>query len=158
MLIGQTGYLDFAQFFFWCTPPSVLALSAGYGIISWIYRGKFCHLENREKQEGREEPGQPFDPWQTSKGVLAVGVLMILFLTSIPREYSAIGIAGVLLCSRKMKTRDITGLVDWHLITLFCALFIIIHGISESGYLDMVMDRLADMGLHLTSLPVLTGI
>ncbi|MFN2357839.1 MAG: anion transporter [Desulfotignum sp.] len=158
MLIGQTGYLDFAQFFFWCTPPSVLALGAGYGIILWMYRGRFYHLENREVQKGGEETGQPFDAWQTSKGILAVGVLMILFLTSIPREYSAIGIAGVLLCSRKMKTRDITGLVDWHLITLFCALFIIIHGISESGYLDMVIDSLADMGLHLTSLPVLTGI
>ncbi len=158
MLIGQTGHLDFAHFFFWCTPPSLLSLCAGYGIILWIYRGGFCHLENREGQEGREEPGQPFDPWQTSKGVLAVGVLMILFLTSIPREYSAIGIAGVLLCSRRMKTRDITKLVDWHLITLFCALFIIIHGISESGYLDVLMVSLADMGLHLTSLPVLTGI
>jgi Na+/H+ antiporter NhaD/arsenite permease-like protein len=157
MLIGQTGNLDFARFFFWCTPPSVLALAAAYGIILWIFRGQFYSMKNRPKTD-REEPGQPFDPWQTTKGLLAVGGLMILFFTPIPREYSAIGIAGVLLCSRKMKTRDITGLVDWHLITLFCALFIIIHGISESGYLDMVMARLAELGLHLTSLPVLTGV
>ena len=57
-----------------------------------------------------------------------------------------------------MKTRDIMGLVDWHLITLFCSLFIIIHGVSESGYLDIVMNRLSNMGMDLHNLPVLTGI
>ena len=37
-------------------------------------------------------------------------------------------------------------LVDWHLITLFCALFVIIHGVSQSGYLDIAMNRLSNMG------------
>ena len=50
------------------------------------------------------------------------------------------------------------GLVDWHLITLFCALFIIIHGVSQSGYLDNVMNRLSTMGMDLHHLPVLTGV
>jgi Na+/H+ antiporter NhaD/arsenite permease-like protein len=57
-----------------------------------------------------------------------------------------------------MKTRDIIGLVDWHLITLFCALFVIIHGVSQSGYLDIVMNRLSNMGMNLHNLPILTGI
>jgi len=57
-----------------------------------------------------------------------------------------------------MKTRDIIGLVDWHLITLFCALFVIIHGISQGDYLNLVMNRLADAGVDLRNLPVLTGI
>lgn len=157
MLIGQTGNLDFALFFFWCAPPSVLALAAAYGIILWMFRGRFQGLET-SPGTGPMDPGQPFDPWQTAKGVLAVGVLVLLFLTPVPREYAAMSIAGVLLCSRKMKTRAITGLVDWHLITLFCALFIIIHGISHSGYLERVMAGLTGMGLHLTRLPVLTGI
>jgi Na+/H+ antiporter NhaD/arsenite permease-like protein len=50
------------------------------------------------------------------------------------------------------------GLVDWHLITLFCALFIIIHGISQSGYLNIIINRLSDMGMNLHNLSVLTGI
>jgi Na+/H+ antiporter NhaD/arsenite permease-like protein len=57
-----------------------------------------------------------------------------------------------------MKTRDIMGLVDWHLITLFCALFVIIHGMADSGYLEWVMARLSDMGMHLSHLPVLAGV
>lgn len=50
-----------------------------------------------------------------------------------PREISAIAIAGVLLCSREMKTRDILGQVDWHLVTLFCALFVVIRGAEGTG-------------------------
>ena len=57
-----------------------------------------------------------------------------------------------------MRTRDILGLVDWHLITLFCALFVIIHGISQGDYLNFVMERLTGRGLDLHNLPVLTGI
>ncbi len=50
------------------------------------------------------------------------------------------------------------GLVDWHLITLFCSLFVMIHGISQSGYLKIVMARLAMIGMDLHNLPALTGI
>jgi len=157
MLIGQTGHLDFAHFFSWCAPPSLLALFVSYLIILWIYRKRMFD-PGRAASVEHDRMLQPFKRWQTSKGILAVLTLVVLFFTSIPREISAIGIAGVLLCSRRMKTRDITGLVDWHLITLFCALFVIIHGVSQSGYLDAVMNRLAGMGMDLHSLPVLTGI
>jgi Na+/H+ antiporter NhaD/arsenite permease-like protein len=156
MLIGQTGHLDFAKFFFWCSPPSLLALFASYLIIFWIYRKKIYDPDNIYIK--RKQPRQPFNKWQTSKGIFAVLILITLFFSSIPREFSAIGIAGVLLCSRKMKTRDIMGLVDWHLITLFCALFVIIHGLSQSDYPNIVMNRLSNMGMDLHNLPVLSGV
>jgi Na+/H+ antiporter NhaD/arsenite permease-like protein len=156
MLIGQTGHLGFAKFFFWCSPPSLLALFASYLIILWIYRQKI--YGHKKEIVEREQPRQPFSKWQTSKGIFAILILIALFFSSIPREFSAIGIAGLLLCSRKMKTRDIMGLVDWHLITLFCALFVIIHGVSQSGYLDIAMNRLSNMGMNLHNLPILTGI
>lgn len=157
MLIGQTGHLDFAKFFFWCSPPSLLALFAGYLIILWIYRKRIFD-QGKPAYIRRDQPMQAFNEWQTSKGIFAILILITLFFSSIPREISAIGIAGILLCSRKMKTRDIIGLVDWHLITLFCALFVIIHGISQGDYLNLVMNRLADAGVDLRNLPVLTGI
>ncbi len=156
MLIGQTGQLNFAQFFFWCSPPSFLALGAAYFIILLIYRQQIS-VVNEKKSMAHMSPGQPFDKWQTTKGIVAIIVLVLLFFYSIPREFSAIGIAGVLLCSRKMKTRDIMGLVDWHLITLFCALFVIIHGVARAGFLDIVMNQLSFMGMDLHNLPVLTG-
>ncbi|MDP2643537.1 MAG: SLC13 family permease, partial [Desulfobacterales bacterium] len=157
MLIGQVGNLDFAKFFFWCSPPSLIALCVGYLVILWIYRDRFYNPEGK-KSVGRGDPRPAFDRWQTSKGIFAVVILMVLFFSSLPREISAISIAGLLLCSRKMKTRDILVLVDWHLITLFCALFIVIHGISQGDYLNIIVDRLSRWGLGLQSLHVLAGI
>jgi Na+/H+ antiporter NhaD/arsenite permease-like protein len=170
MLIGQTGNLDFVAFFLWCAPPSLMALLAGYSMILLIYRAGFqCGNRDRSldgpfgdpvhgRSDGREVPGPVFDRWQTLKGMVALVMLVALFFTDVSREYSAIGIAGVLLCSRKMKTRDIMGLVDWHLITLFCALFVIIHGMADTGYLEGIMDRLAGLGMDLARLPVLTWV
>lgn len=157
ILIGQTGHLDFAKFFFWCAPPSLFALLVSYLIILWIYRKRIYDM-GQVLSINHNQSQQPFNKWQTLKGIFAVLMLIALFFSPIPREVSAISIAGVLLCSRKIKTRDITGLVDWHLITLFCALFIIIHGFSQSNYLEIVMNRLANLGMGLHNLFVLTGL
>ncbi|MBU1054120.1 MAG: anion transporter [Proteobacteria bacterium] len=157
ILIGQAGHLDFLEFFYWCAPPSLLALLVSYFIILLIYR-KRIYEPGKVISTSHNQSQQPFNKWQTTKGLFAVLVLIALFFSSIPREISAIGIAGVLLCSRKIKTREITGLVDWHLITLFCALFIIIQGVSQSGYIEIVMNKLAGIGMQMYNLPALTGL
>ena len=157
MLIGQVGGLDFAEFFLWCGPPTVLALLAGYFIILGVYRENIYSGHDYESVT-YEKTWPAFNTWQTAKGLAAVSILVGLFFTSIPREISAICIAGLLLCSRKMKTRDILGLIDWHLLTLFCSLFIIIHGISQGDLLSVAMARLSEAGIHLQDLFVLTGI
>jgi Na+/H+ antiporter NhaD/arsenite permease-like protein len=157
MLIGQVGQLDFNSFLLWCTPPSVIALFGSYLIILYIYRNSI-HTDAPRREFENKKLWPPFDRWQTAKGVVAVCVLIPLFFSSIPREVSAIAIAGVLLCSRKLKTRHILGLVDWHLITLFCALFVVIQGISCGDYLNIVVRELTQAGLNLHNLPILTGV
>ncbi len=157
MLIGQVGQLDFMDFLIWATPPSVAALSASYLIILCGYGRRMKSCE--ENKGDFLHPDWPeFDLWQTVKGLSAIVCLVGLFMTSIPREVSALVIAAVLLCSRKLETREILGLVDWHLITLFCSLFVIIHGISKEGMIDSVVRHLAYAGFDLPNLLVLTGV
>lgn len=156
MLLGQVGRLDFGSFFLWCAPPSVAALFTGYGTILLVYRTKLSQPSPGPHLPQREE-WPPFDRWQTSKGLLAVVALVALFFTPVPREVSALSIAGVLLCSRRQKTRAILGLVDWHLITLFCALFIIIRGILHAEMIPELVARLTAYGFDLTHLPLLAA-
>lgn len=157
MLIGQIGRLDFGYFSLWCSPPSILALAAAYLVILWHYHGRF---RSRAKAEAGEDdsPWPAFDRWQTAKGLMAVCLLVVLFFTAIPREISAIAVAGVLLCSRKMKTRAILLLIDWHLITLFCALFVIIHAVAGDNRLEQAMGLLSNAGFDLQHLGVLTAV
>jgi hypothetical protein len=55
--------------------------------------------------DGREVSVLVFDRWQILKGMVVVVMLVALFFTDIPREYSALSMAGVLLCCRKMTPR-----------------------------------------------------
>ena len=99
---------------------------------------------------------QPFNRWQSTKGLAAATVLVLFFFTGFPRELSALAVAGVLLCSRRMKSRQILTLVDWHLITLFCALFIVIEGISLQGVPDRALARMTEGGVSIQNLYILS--
>jgi Na+/H+ antiporter NhaD/arsenite permease-like protein len=153
MLIGQLGKLDFGHFFLWCAPPSLLSLAASYLIIVFLYRKKFTALIPAQADAGETWPA--FDRHQSSKGIAAVAVLIILFFTGIPREMSALVIAGLLLCSRRMQTRSLLGLVDWHLITLFCTLFIVIRGMEVAQVSEEIMRLIASASVDLQNLPAL---
>jgi Na+/H+ antiporter NhaD/arsenite permease-like protein len=156
MLIGQLGRLHFGRFLLWCGPPAVLALGAAYLIIRAIYKKDLGKTIAPDTAVGSSWPD--FDRHQSTKGIAAAAVLIVLFFTSVPREISAICIAGVLLCSRSMHTRSILGLVDWHLLTLFCALFIVIRGLEATGVPLMIVDSLRMHGVDIRNLFVLTVI
>jgi len=157
MLIGQVGRLHFGSFLLWCTPPALIALAGAYLILCRTYRDRFAVLSVPRSLEST--PAWPeFDRWQSAKGLIALLVLVGLFFTPIPRELSAITVAGILLCSRKMHSRRIMELVDWHLLTLFCALFIVVHGITSREIPGLLMEAMAGQGLTITNLFALTGI
>ncbi|OGL42690.1 MAG: anion transporter, partial [Candidatus Schekmanbacteria bacterium RBG_13_48_7] len=129
MLLGQIGNLSFRDFFVWCTPPSVISLFGSYLIISLIYQKSF-NKKYPVKSNGQIQSLPAFNYHQTLKGIVVTVIVIILFFLKFPREISAVALAGVLLCSRKMHTRTIMGLIDWHLIILFCSLFIVIQGLE----------------------------
>ena len=157
MLIGQVGRLSFQAFFLWAFIPSFISLVAAFGIII-IFYGQNLIVEKIEVMDENRLDWPQFNCWQTGKGLLAVAVLVGLYLTDIPRDLSTLTVAGSLLLSRKIKSREMMALVDWHLITLFCALFIIIHGISQAHLPEQVLKFLSQKGFELTQPVFLTGV
>ena len=157
MLIGQVGRLHFGGFLLWCGPPALLALSGAYLILCRVYKGRFTATSIPQTMDQPAEWPE-FDRLQTAKGLIALLALVGLFFTPIPRELSAITVAGILLCSRKMHSRQIMELVDWHLLTLFCSLFIVVHGITSREIPTLIIEALARQNIPLTNLFALTGI
>ncbi len=155
MLIGQVGRLAFGPFIFWSMPPVLAALAAAFGLLCWRYHRRF--VVPQAVSAVLDAPVlQPFNRWQSTKGLAAATVLVLFFFTGFPRELSALAVAGVLLCSRRMKSRQILTLVDWHLITLFCALFIVIEGISLQGVPDRALARMTEGGVSIQNLYILS--
>jgi Na+/H+ antiporter NhaD/arsenite permease-like protein len=148
MLIGQLAQLDFKRFFFWCAPPSFAGLLATWGLLLWLYRGRLrLPVEHPPGSESADGRWPPYNRRQTIKGLIAVTVVIGLLLTRFPREWSVLAVAAVLLLSRQMHTRSILGLVDWHLITLFASLFIVVRGLNASGWPERIMGHLETSGL-----------
>jgi Na+/H+ antiporter NhaD/arsenite permease-like protein len=147
MLIGQLGDLSFRGFLFWCAPPSLVCLFCTYGLLLLLFRKRMTAAVSHDPFS---EPDWPeFSPWQSAKGLIAVAVVVVLLLLNLPRELTVLTVAGALLLSRRMHTRSILGLVDWHLITLFCGLFIVVRGLNHTGVPAQALAWLGDHGLSL---------
>ena len=162
MLIGQMARLDFGRFLVWCALPVLLSMAAAYGILLWLYRNNLgaCPaapadvlpqpLNNGPQNEA------PGSMWQMRKGALVAGGVILLFFTGIPRELTALIAGGVLLCSRRMDTRRLLGLIDWSLILLFCGLFVVIAGMETTGLPERLLDGMERHGLSLANPYALT--
>lgn len=156
MLIGQVGRLHFGGFLLWCLVPSLVALLAAYGLLLLLYRGRW--RQDSESSSPTRDVWPAYDRRQSQKGLLVTALLVLAFFTDVPREVSALVAAGILLCSRRMQTRPMLALVDWHLITLFCGLFVVIKGLEVTGWPERIVSALDAHGIRIDNLYTLTGI
>jgi Na+/H+ antiporter NhaD/arsenite permease-like protein len=139
MLIGETLDLSFAGYLLDAGIPAAMGLVVVWAVVVWQTRGRF--------QGSYEAPvidAAPLDRWQSMKAILVLAILVLLFLAApIRRDVLALAAAGVLLSSRRMASRDILGLVDWHLLVLFIGLFVVNGALETSGGLDVMMKSVA---------------
>ena len=154
MLIGQTLDLSFAGYM---RDGGIPAL-AGLAVV-WL--GVWAPYRRRWAQSMAVPvvTTPAFDAWQTWKGLAVVAALLTAFIASPwPREQVALAGAGVLLASRRMASREMLSLVDWHLLVLFMALFVVNTSIAQSGLLGGLFMALRQAGLDLANPATLFGV
>ena len=145
MLIGQVLRLSFAGFLMDALVPALVGLLAVWLLIRLAVRGRWTSDEPAPSVEA-----SPLDAWQTAKGLIILGLLVLGFLFApVPREVLALGGAALLLMSRRMASRDLIGLVDWHLLVLFVGLFVVNHAVAEAGLAAQASSSLRAAGVDL---------
>jgi Na+/H+ antiporter NhaD/arsenite permease-like protein len=155
ILIGQRLGLSFSRYLLDAAAPAILGLAVTWWIVARVYRGRFTASERPAAPAAASTqigpiggPAPPWNAWQAAKGLLVTGVLLVLFLaTDWPREITALAGAGVLLCSRKLHSRRMLGLVDWQLLVLFAGLFVVNHALETTGAPEQAIAALADRGI-----------
>lgn len=149
MLIGQTLKLPFAGFLADALVPALVGLGAVWAVILFSVRRRW-ELETVGAPAATTVNGAPFDAWQTAKGLLVLSLLVLGFLFApVPREVLALAGAALLLTSRRMASRDLIGLVDWHLLVLFIGLFVVNHAVALEGLPARAGAALAGAGVDL---------
>jgi len=151
MLIGQVLRLSFAGFLADALVPALVGLGVVWLVIRLATRDRW---RSEAPEAALEEP--PLDRWQTAKGLAILALLVLGFLFApVPREVLALGGAALLLMSRRMASRDLIGLVDWHLLVLFIGLFVVNHAVAEAGLAARASNGLRSAGMDLADPRVL---
>ena len=147
MLIGETLRLPFAGYLLDGGPPAVIGLIVTWIVLRTQWSGRW---DVREISASRTVNDVPFDRLQTMKGIVLLVVVISTFLwTSWPRDIVALTAAGVLLLSRRMASREMVGIVDWHLLVLFVGLFVVNEAVERADLLDGVYTWLQSTGIDL---------
>jgi Na+/H+ antiporter NhaD/arsenite permease-like protein len=150
ILIGQAGGLDFWRYIAIALPPVLVSLAFVYGAVALTWRTSLTALGSASA----DEPAT-LDRFQTAKGLIAIVALIVLFLTPLPRELGALAVAGVLLLSRRLSSREMIGAVDWHLLLLFTCLFGVTAAFAKTGLAQEGLQGLAQAGFLPQSLSIM---
>lgn len=158
MLIAQVLRLPFFHYMIKALPIVVVSLIVAWAIIASRWRGKWLTEEDKSIVID-QSLFHPFDIWQTIKGLTIATAIMILFLVEWwPRELCALAAAGILLTSRRFRSYDILGLVDWQLLVLFISLFVINQALYSTGIPQKVVHNFAGIGIDLHNPDMLFGL
>lgn len=145
MLIGQVLGLSFPGYLADALAPATAGLAVVWLVIAGSFRGRWSAST---PVPALDTP--PFDLWQTLKGAAVLLGLVAAFLFSPwPREVAALAGAGLLLCSRRMRTNRVLALVDWPLLVLFTGLFVVNYCLAQAGLLARMTGGLAGLGVDL---------
>jgi Na+/H+ antiporter NhaD/arsenite permease-like protein len=156
ILIGQVGNLSFHSFLFACGVPAVVALLCVFGVVWLRWHDRIQDTVMAVTRDVPDAPRQGFDRNQTMKGLAALGMLLVLFATPLPRDIGGLVIAALLLANRKFTSRTIIAAVDWPLLLLFVCLFAITGTFADkTGVPAAVTAGLEAIGLAPDSLMVL---
>lgn len=154
MLIGESLELSFGGYLLDAVVPSMLGLVIIWAVIARAFRGTW-----RRAFTTPHLAPKPFNVWQTTKGLVLISVVMTLFLLGpFPRDHVALAAAGILLMSRRMASRELLGLVDWHLLVLFAGLFVVNETLRASGVLETMLAALHSVHIDLANPAWLFGI
>ena len=160
VLIGEMAHLSFGNYMLFAIVPVSISMFIAYFIILLIGRKHFT-LKVDENFVPPKEETTPLHTWRAIKGITAIIVIIILFFTPLPRYLVALVIAGLLLCSHKLESKDVLRLVDWQLLILFIALFVVVGAFHNIGLGETALQWFSSHGLELSNpytLTLATGI
>jgi len=142
ILIAQMGGLDFWRFLAACGVPALVAMAIVYAVVWLVWRER---LRLPATADGAGEPAA-LDRWQLGKAVAATVALLVLFASPLPEVTGVLLVAGAILVSRRLASRDMLGMVDWHLLVLFAGLFAVNRALHLTGIPAELVAQLSAAG------------
>ena len=152
MIIGSLSGIPYAQFTASLAPPALIGLTLTCGLIAWLHRDEFAGGARLDAQ-----PPQPrVHRAVMLRALFGTGVLVALFFTGQTPAKAAIVVAGLLLLTRRVRSKRIYAEIDWSLLLMFSGLFIIVAGAERVLLSDAAVAAVGR--LRLDRMPVLSAV
>jgi len=153
LMIAEFGNLDFIGFVLACAVPALLALGVVYVVIlrSPMMRGQTSSAGAGAIANTRstDQPVRLLDKTILTKAVLATIAVIAIFVFVEDRALWSLLVVGALLLSRRLSTDQVLGRVDWHLLALFCGLFIVTGAMAQNDVIaSLFRDVLITLQIH----------
>lgn len=156
ILIAQAGALPFWPFVLFCLPVAFASLLLIWGGMAVLWRGRWSLPSG--PVDAVQAPAVPLDRRGVTKAAAAAAALLLMLSLPVPQALGVTMVAGALLISRRLATRRTLLLVDWPLLVLFSALFIVTHAAQMTGVPSQVLQALGNAGLSLRDPWVLSAV
>jgi Na+/H+ antiporter NhaD/arsenite permease-like protein len=162
MLIGEMLRLPFLGYLREACLPVLAGLLALWALLAWPLRGASAVAPAQPlpsvPADGLDDD-PPLDRWQTAKGLIVAGALVVVFVWGgWPRDVAALVGAGLLLLSQRFHSSRVMSLIDWELLILFMGLFVVNAAFAHTGLAQRAVDALAARGVPLGEpLPLFAG-
>lgn len=130
MIIGVASGIKFLDFALSLAPIAILSLA-----VVWIVVIKFYPQEFAKRNNFKIQPTGvvPYYPALLIKCLITLGLLLLAFLLGAPVAESAFIAACALLVTRRIKPEKVFAEIDWGLLVLFAALFIVTGSLEANG-------------------------
>jgi Na+/H+ antiporter NhaD/arsenite permease-like protein len=129
MIIGTFSHLSYRQFAAALAPVAVIGLVIDYFVIVTIYRNQMTWRDHVPKIAARVRVFRPL----AIKSLIASVIMISLFFYGADVALVALGTAGAILITRRVKPKKVYREIDWELLMLFAGLFVILGAVEKSG-------------------------
>lgn len=155
MIIAERLGLSFNQFIIAAGLPAILSLPMIWGIVGWLYRGRWF-LENTPPKNSNDLAPKvsvaKLDVLETWKAAIVALVVIIAFVIDIlPRELVALAGSSILLVNRKIASKDVLKQVDGNLLLLIMGLFVVNQAVAMTGLPQTLLEDLCQAGININN-------
>jgi Na+/H+ antiporter NhaD/arsenite permease-like protein len=152
IMIGSFSHIPYIKFLLALGPIALVGLVITVAFIALFHRDEFADAAPLEAAK----PDIRVNRALLIRALLATAVMIALFFAGIAPAKAAIIIGGLLLLTRRLKSRRIYQEIDWALLLMFVGLFIIVAGAERTLLTPDVIANVS--GLHLDQVPVLSAV
>ena len=145
IMIGSFSHISYTKFVLALAPVALVGLVVTVVLVALLHREEFAGTSRLEAPR----PGIHVNRVLVIRALLATAVMIALFFAGMVPAKAAIIVGGLLLLTRRVKSRRIYEEIDWSLLLMFAGLFIIVAGAERTLLTPDFIAALARLHLDL---------